>query len=285
MSRVAIALFTVIAVVQATAEGQPVPGTYTGNVKTEWLADNTRRMALLEDFAFTDASGKVWRAPKGSIIDGASIPMAFWSVIGGPFEEGSYRNASVLHDVACQERSEPWQRVHRMFYEAMLASGVEERRARIMYAAVYHLGPRWGPGIEPAPIRLWGRYKRLTPAEISAWALYTSPSPGDTEQAVLYDQSSPKISGQWNLQWRDGREGTLYQAHVRIVGGKGAMDVSGGGRTFTETVTLTLFPNAILFVGSSHMLVAQQQGAQLAFLAVLKNHTEPQQDLVVMRGR
>lgn len=284
MKLVAIALLTATAVLKAAAEGQPVPGTYTGNIRTEWLADNTRRMALLEDFAFTDASGKLWRAPKGSIIDGASIPRAFWSVIGGPFE-GSYRNASVLHDVACQERSEPWQRVHRMFYEAMLASGVEERRARIMYAAVYYLGPRWGPGIEPAPIHFLGRYKRLTPAEISAWALYTNPSPGDTEQAPMYDQSSLKISGQWDLQWRDGREGTLYQAHVRIVGGKGEMDVSGGGRTFTEIVTLTLFPNAILFVGSSYMLVAQQQGAQLAFLAVLKNHTELQQDLVVMRRR
>src|SRR5712692_9140850 len=33
----------------------------------------------------------------------ASIPRAFWSVIGGPLE-GQYRNASVFHDVACDQK-------------------------------------------------------------------------------------------------------------------------------------------------------------------------------------
>jgi hypothetical protein len=30
-----------------------------------------------------------------------------------------------------------------MFYTGMLASGVEPMNAKIMYAAVYHFGPRW----------------------------------------------------------------------------------------------------------------------------------------------
>lgn len=62
--------------------------------------------------------------------------------MGGPFE-GQYRNASVVHDVACVKKSEKWEDVHRMFYYAMRAGGVSETRAALMYAAVYKFGPRW----------------------------------------------------------------------------------------------------------------------------------------------
>lgn len=78
------------------------------------------------------------------MVDGASIPRAFWTVIGGPLE-GLYRNASVFHDVACDEKSEPWKLVHRMFYNGMRCSDVPILKAKIMYYAVYHFGPRWGP--------------------------------------------------------------------------------------------------------------------------------------------
>jgi hypothetical protein len=77
-------------------------------------------------------------------VDGASIPKFAWSIIGGPFE-GKYRDASVIHDVACVARSAPWEYVHLVFYYAMLASGVDKTTAKIMYAAVYHFGPRWDP--------------------------------------------------------------------------------------------------------------------------------------------
>src|SRR5262249_13191170 len=57
--------------------------------------------------------------------------------------EGKYRDASVIHDVACQLRQRPWELVHLTFYNAMRAAEVDWTLARIMYAAVYHLGPRW----------------------------------------------------------------------------------------------------------------------------------------------
>lgn len=69
-------------------------------------------------------------------------PRFAWSIIGGPFE-GKYRKASVIHDVTCVEKARPWQEVHLAFYEAMLADGVGEKKAKVMYAAVYHRGPRW----------------------------------------------------------------------------------------------------------------------------------------------
>jgi hypothetical protein len=116
-------------------------GNFIGEVIARWLVDG-RKMELTADFAYLDPSGRRWNAPKGSIVDGASIPQVFWTVVGGPFE-GSYRNASVVHDVACVKKEGHWQDVHRMFYYAMRAGGVSDFRAAVMYAAVYRFGPRW----------------------------------------------------------------------------------------------------------------------------------------------
>ena len=65
--------------------------------------------------------------------------------MGSPYT-GEYRNASVVHDVACEKRDRPWEDVHLMFYEACRAGGVAEQKAKLMYAAVYHFGPRWSRG-------------------------------------------------------------------------------------------------------------------------------------------
>lgn len=117
---------------------------FDGKIVTEWLveASEDRTMRLVEDFAFVDPHGKTWRAPAGSLIDGASIPESLWTVAGSPFT-GDYRRASVLHDVACQARSEPARAVHRMFYDAMICDGVAPDKALEFYAAVRIFGPRW----------------------------------------------------------------------------------------------------------------------------------------------
>ena len=116
-------------------------GSFEGVVDAIW-SDDGRTMTLNQDFAFVDPRQKKWLAPNGSVIDGASIPRAFWSIIGGPFE-GPYRNASVVHDVACDDMKEKWEDVHLMFYEACRCGGVEESKAKLMYWAVYHFGPQW----------------------------------------------------------------------------------------------------------------------------------------------
>jgi hypothetical protein len=115
-------------------------GKFSGNVKVEWLTD--RKMRLLERLEYTDPDNLVWVAPKGSVIDGASIPKQLWTIIGSPFV-GKYRDASVIHDIACDQKKYPWADVHEAFYNAMRASGVAVAKAKIMYGAVYHFGPRW----------------------------------------------------------------------------------------------------------------------------------------------
>jgi hypothetical protein len=116
-------------------------GRFIGSVVAEWKS-NGRDMRLVQDFAYIDPKEGIWLAPKDSEVNGASIPRAFWTMIGGPFE-GKYRNASVVHDVACVEKKRPHKEVHRAFYEACLCGGVDERMARILYAAVAKFGPTW----------------------------------------------------------------------------------------------------------------------------------------------
>ena len=126
-------------------------GRFLGKVQTEWH-DDGRTMTLLNDFGYVDPSKITWIAPKGHKIDGASIPPVFWSFIGGPFE-GKYRNASVVHDYECDSKQRPWRAVHRMFYNASRCGGVDATKAKIMYAAVYHFGPRWGTNKGTRPFR------------------------------------------------------------------------------------------------------------------------------------
>ena len=115
---------------------------FIGDVKTSWEETNGRDMKLLQSVVYIDAHHRVWKAPKDSIIDGASIPRFFWRIIGSPFV-GRYRRASVVHDVYCKTRSRPYKMVHKMFYEAMLCDGVPKMKAYVMYLAVRFGGPKW----------------------------------------------------------------------------------------------------------------------------------------------
>lgn len=139
-----IALSAALFAFSLTARANECPirvGEYSGTVKAEWLT-KTREMRLLEPFAFKGPDCKVWPVPKDAIVDGASIPQAFWTVIGGPFE-GRYRDASVVHDYYCKVKTEPSDEVHKMFYHAMLANGVDSNKAGLMFYAVSWFGPKW----------------------------------------------------------------------------------------------------------------------------------------------
>jgi hypothetical protein len=116
-------------------------GKFASAPKVEFLKPG-RNVKLLEDVTYTDPCGSLWTSPKDWVVDGATIPRVAWPIVGAPLD-GTYRDASIIHDVACDEKKKPWQLVHDAFYFAMLASGVEPWRAKVMYAAVYHFGPRW----------------------------------------------------------------------------------------------------------------------------------------------
>lgn len=119
---------------------------FSGNPQTEWLTEQgpDRRMQLLADFAYTDPQGKVWKAPTGAKIDGASIPAPLWSAVGSPYT-GDYRRASIVHDVACDDPSIKRKDADEMFYNACLTGGCSIAQARLLYAGV-RIGA-WLPSI------------------------------------------------------------------------------------------------------------------------------------------
>jgi hypothetical protein len=80
-------------------------GQFSSDPQAVWLTEDgteDRNMQVLQTFSFTDPAGKAWQAPKDSVVDGASIPRALWTIVGSPYT-GDYRRASIVHDVACAD--------------------------------------------------------------------------------------------------------------------------------------------------------------------------------------
>lgn len=115
---------------------------FSGQPLARW--DGYRNMILEEDFSYTDPRGRIWLAPKGSCINGATMPRFLWSVLGSPFT-GKYRRASVVHDVGVGELcnsdvSKPERkRADRMFYHACRSDSCSRR-----FAAILYIGVRFG---------------------------------------------------------------------------------------------------------------------------------------------
>src|SRR5436190_17094039 len=167
-------------------------GYYSGEPETRWNADG-RTMTLLSELRYTDPHGLIWVAPAGSIVDGVSIPRSLWSVMGGPFE-GKYRNASVLHDVAYEQRNRPWQDCDRMFYNAMRCSGVSAVEAGTMYYALRKFGRHWkAPKAEPVKVGddIVARAEPVNQGDINAtrdWIRNSDPNLQQIEQRADAEQ-------------------------------------------------------------------------------------------------
>lgn len=142
----------------AGAEQSHKWGYYSGHPVTRWESDG-RTMTLLSELRYTDPKGVVWIAPAGSKVDGASMPRSLWTFMGGPFE-GKYRNASVLHDVAYEQRTRTWQECDRMFYNAMRCNGVGAIEAKTMFYSLYRFGRHGAFEVKKA--------KRVKPSELAA---------------------------------------------------------------------------------------------------------------------
>lgn len=122
------------------------PGGFSGRLVLELLEGigNDHQFRLLDDLAYVDASGKIWRAIRGGIVDDEALPREFQTLAGLPYV-GEYRKAAIIHSFQSRARIEPWKGVHRALYGASIAEGVGEMRARNLYAAVYAGAWRWEP--------------------------------------------------------------------------------------------------------------------------------------------
>lgn len=118
----------------------------------EGCEDSTPRLCRLgAPLRFEQTENLVWQSDvwtsdelQSGTTDGASIPAWAQPIIGKPFDR-SYLKAAILHDHYCyaENHVRSWQSVHKMFYDALIASGVSKLKARTMYYAVYLGGARW----------------------------------------------------------------------------------------------------------------------------------------------
>ncbi len=106
--------------------------------------EETERCTLGADFGFIDRRGIGWKADKGDLTDGASIPQWAEKFVGVPFEERALP-AAVLHDHYSKSVRpvRGWLETQRMFYEALREGGVTEPRASTMYAGVLVGSGKW----------------------------------------------------------------------------------------------------------------------------------------------
>lgn len=137
--RLEIAVILIISSIVA-ANAQSL-GKFEGELILKVLPDG-RTMEIVQPITYVDSLGVAWPVPARTRVDGASIPSAFWSIIGAPYT-GKFREASVIHDHYCTTKSRHWKAVHRVFLDGMLARGVDKLQAQLMYLAVYRFGPRW----------------------------------------------------------------------------------------------------------------------------------------------
>jgi len=139
--------------ISQTSRPQLAPTTFYPEAVTLKEVSNSDMKELLdEELVYIDAQELEWIAPKGTLTDGASVPrLALW-VTDGRFDAG-FLKAAIIHDAYCQSenadrcpaqfKKRPWKLVHRMFYEASVAGGTDQMRAKLMFAAVWLGGPRW----------------------------------------------------------------------------------------------------------------------------------------------
>jgi hypothetical protein len=89
-----------------------------------------------------DGKKKVWSVKPGLKTDGASIPKFAQGIIGKPYD-GSYLAAAVIHDNFCARETESWKQTHRMFYDMLRSLGINDLKAKIMYAGVVAGAHKW----------------------------------------------------------------------------------------------------------------------------------------------
>jgi hypothetical protein len=100
------------------------------------------------DFTVADDFIAIWHdhligAKSGYLSDGASIPRAFWSIVGHPF--GPYLGAAVIHDILYETQVVSRSAADGIFRDLVKALRISRLRRYAMYSAVRAAGMvPWG---------------------------------------------------------------------------------------------------------------------------------------------
>lgn len=93
---------------------------------------------ITEDYVFHYKSNNYW-IPKGFRFDGASIPRAFWSIIGSPFHP-DYIEAALVHDWCFATWCLNFKETNAVFKRNLKNAGVGYIRRILMWSAVNTVG-------------------------------------------------------------------------------------------------------------------------------------------------
>ena len=96
--------------------------------------DKWQLLRHLQYHAGTKESGEVYTVAKGYISDGATIPRAFWGIVGHPMDD--YAAAAFLHDMFYSTGIVTKAKADNLFLEAMGVLGVAWWKRKAMYWAV-----------------------------------------------------------------------------------------------------------------------------------------------------
>lgn len=143
MKPILVSLLTVLSISVAL----PVfaGGKFVGSVVlTPKDCEQSNECYLAEDFGYLDKRGTGWQADKNDKTDGASIPKWAQMFAGDPWTP-EYLNAAVLHDHYSKSVRpvRGWYETQRMFYEALLDSGVSGNRAALLFSGVLIGSGKW----------------------------------------------------------------------------------------------------------------------------------------------
>jgi hypothetical protein len=116
---------------------------FTGKFGLVNIPGDPKHKLLEADFGYVDPNGVGWQTNKGTQTDGASIPPLLQPFVGSPWED-DYIRAAVIHDWYCDRHVRAWKATHQVFYNAMIASGLNVAKAKLMFYAVSAFGPSWG---------------------------------------------------------------------------------------------------------------------------------------------
>lgn len=107
-------------------------------VKGEFAPWNgKRRVRLIDDFKLK-VGGKWIVVPKDFTFDGASIPQAFWSIVGSPFQQAL--EAGTIHDWIYFIGNPSKQEADGLFYTILRMYGMGWFKAQLFYSAVHWFG-------------------------------------------------------------------------------------------------------------------------------------------------
>ena len=98
---------------------------------------------LAQEFCFWATVDRVWDVAvyvkPGFRTDGASIPRLLWRVFGSPYDPDIFTSA-IAHDALYRGEIVPRKDADRAFLEMMKASGVPEKKRRLIYRGVRWFG-------------------------------------------------------------------------------------------------------------------------------------------------